>query len=97
MAAKPLRAYQVLLRPIVTEKATELVERLNCYSFRVAVNATKDEIKDAVESAWSVKVVSVRTQLVKGEAVRYRGHLAESAVVKKAYVTLSDGDRLSFF
>src|SRR5260221_2856722 len=67
-----LEPYQVVLRPLITEKATHLSERHNAYTFEVHQMATKTEIKLAVESLFNVKVADVRTQNRRGKARRYR-------------------------
>lgn len=92
-----LEPYQVLVRPLITEKGTHLVERHNAYSFEVHRQATKEQIKRAIEELFEVSVVSVRTQNRKGKSRRYRMHRATTSGWKKAIVTLSDRDRISLF
>jgi large subunit ribosomal protein L23 len=92
-----LEPYQVLLRPIITEKGTHLVERQNVYAFQVHADADKTQIKNAVESLFEVKVESVRTQNRKGKTRRYRVRKGRTSNWKKAYVKLADQDRISLF
>lgn len=87
----------IVLRPIVSEKGTHLVERHNTYAFRVHPLADKDAIKRAVEELFSVTVVSVRTQSRKGKPRRFRGRISRGKDWKKAYVTLSQADRINLF
>jgi large subunit ribosomal protein L23 len=92
-----LEAHQVVIRPLITEKGTHLVERHNTYAFEVHPLATKVEIKVAVERLFEVKVLSVNTQNRKGKPKRYRQHRGRTSAWKKAIVTLSDNDRISLF
>jgi large subunit ribosomal protein L23 len=84
------RTYEVLRRPIITEKAT-LISEHNQVSFFVAVDATKPEIKAAVEKLFAVKVKAVNTLRQKGKIKRFRGRLGQRAAQKKAIVTLAEG------
>ena len=71
-----LDPYQVVLRPLVTEKGTHLSERHNAYTFEVNAQATKTDIKKAVEELWDVRVVGVRTQNRIGKQRGHKVHLA---------------------
>lgn len=92
-----LEAHQVVLRPLITEKGTHLVERHNAYTFEVHPTATKEEIKVAVEHLFDVKVIDIRTQNRIGKTRRYRNHRGKVRDWKKAIVTLSDNDRIAMF
>lgn len=92
-----LENHQVVLRPLITEKGTHLVERHNTYSFEVHPQANKTQIKKAVEELFEVKVLSVRTQTRPGKTRRYRGRMGQTSGWKKAIVTLSDADRIALF
>ena len=92
MAATP-RHYDTILSPVITEKATLLSEH-NKVVFLVAVDASKDEIAAAVEELFKVKVVKVNTLNVKGKTKRFRGHLGRRSDVKKAIVTLAEGQSI---
>ena len=84
------RAYEVLRRPIVTEKST-LGSEHGQVSFEVAIDATKPEIKAAVEQLFKVKVKAVNTLRQKGKTKRFRGRLGQRSDVKKAFITLEAG------
>ena len=92
-----LRPHQVVLRPLITEKATHLSERHNAYTFEVNPLATKTEIKRAVEALFNVKVADVRTQNRRGKARRYRLKVGRMRNWKKAIVALHDDYRIDFY
>lgn len=85
-----IKAYDVIVAPIITEKSTEASEH-NQVVFRVANRATKPEIKDAVELLFNVKVKAVNTLNRKGKVKRFRGRPGRQSDVKKAIVTLEEG------
>jgi large subunit ribosomal protein L23 len=85
--------YRIILSPIITEKATIISEH-NQVTFKVALEATKPEIKVAVEGLFDVKVKAVNTIVQKGKVKRFRGHLGKRSDFKKAIVTLVDGDSI---
>lgn len=87
------RLYEVLRAPIVTEKATMASEH-NQVVFKVPVDATKFEIKAAVEDLFKVKVRSVNTILVKGKTKRFRGQMGRRNDFKKAMVRLAEGQSI---
>ena len=87
------RHYDTIVSPVITEKATMLSEQ-NKVVFRVARDATKPEIAEAVETLFKVSVVKVNTLNVKGKTKRFRGHLGRRSDVKKAIVTLADGQSI---
>ena len=78
--------FEVIRSPVITEKATLMTERSQV-AFRVAVDATKPEIKAAVEGLFGVKVVAVNTLVQKGKTKRFRGRPGVRSDVKKAYVS----------
>ena len=90
------RLYQVLLGPQISEKATMLGERLNQVVFRVASDATKPEIKAAVEKLFEVEVQGVRVLNVKGKEKRMGRITGRRSGWKKALVSLKPGQELSF-
>jgi len=92
-----LDSHQVVLRPLVTEKGTHTSERYNQYPFEVHPQATKTDIKKAVEELWSVRVVKVRTQTRKGKPRRHKMSHGYRRDWKKAIVELHDDDRIAFF
>jgi large subunit ribosomal protein L23 len=87
------RLYQVIVSPLVTEKATRLNE-LSQVTFRVALDATKPEIKAAVERLFSVTVEGVNTVVMKGKTKRFRGREGRRSDWKKAIVKLQAGQSI---
>ena len=91
-----MHLYEVLRRPLLTEKGTALQAR-NKYVFEVAGGASKQQIEQAVEKAFKVKVTAVNVMTVPGKARRMRGREVLSPSWKKAIVTLKQGDKIGFF
>ncbi len=85
--------YNVILSPVITEKST-LISEHNQVAFKVAIDATKADIKSAVEALFKVKVTGVNTMRVKGKVKRFRGHLGKRSDWKKAIVTLAEGQSI---
>ena len=95
------RLLQVLLSPVVSEKSTYVGEKHNQYTFRVAADATKSEIKAAVEMLFSKKdaaleVIGVRVANVKGKEKRFGRFIGRRRNWKKAYVSLAAGQEINF-
>ena len=90
------RLAQVLVAPIVSEKATQVAEKHNQVLFKVLRDATKPEIKAAVELMFKVEVASVQTVNQKGKTKRFGGRIGRRDHVKKAYVSLKPGQELNF-
>lgn len=90
------RIYKVLLGPHISEKATVVAEEHGQYVFRVATDATKLEIKKAVEQLFEVSVDAVRTAVVKGKTKRTRFGMGKRSNWKKAYVSLAQGQEIDF-
>ncbi|MFC1544056.1 50S ribosomal protein L23 [Gemmatimonadota bacterium] len=91
------RAQEIIIRPLITERAAVLTEQENKIVFQVAVDANKKEIKEAVESLFEVTVKAVRTMTVKGKLKRMGRFEGRRPTWKKAIVTLAEGDTLDFF
>ncbi len=87
------RMYQTILSPLITEKATALSEQ-NQVVFKVGIDATKPEIKAAVEGLFNVKVLAVNTIVVKGKTKRFRGRVGQRSDWKKAMVRLAEGQSI---
>ena len=87
------RHYDVILAPHITEKATLLSEN-NGVVFKVSGEATKPQIKEAVEALWGVKVTGVNTIVQKGKTKRWKGRPYKRSDIKKAIVTLAEGDSI---
>lgn len=90
------RLMKVLVGPIVSEKSTMIGEKPQQYSFVVVPDATKNEVKAAVELLFGVKVDAVRILNLKGKTKRAGGMLGKRSDVRKAYVTLTAGQDLNF-
>ena len=86
-------SYDIIRRPIITEKAT-LSSENNTIAFEVSIKSTKKQIKVAIENLFNVKVESVNTLIVKGKVKRFRGKLGKRRDLKKAYVTLLEGNTI---
>ncbi len=92
MSVKP-EHYDLIRKPVITEKATMASEG-GAVVFEVAMDATKPQIKDAVETLFNVKVKAVNTTITKGKVKRFRGRPGRRRDVKKAYVTLVEGSTI---
>jgi len=88
-----IKHYDVILAPVITEKAS-LGGEFNQVTFKVAIDASKPEIKAAVEALFDVKVKKVNTLRQQGKIKRFRGVLGQRAEYKKAMVTLADGSHI---
>jgi large subunit ribosomal protein L23 len=88
-----LQAYDVILSPVITEKSSEASES-NQVVFRVRLDATKPQIKHAVEKLFGVKVVAVNTLTRKGKTKRFRGIEGRQKNMKKAVVKLAEGEKI---
>jgi len=87
------RHYDVIRAPHITEKSTQASEQ-NAVVFKVAIDATKPQIKEAVEAIYEAKVVNVNTAIVKGKTKRWRGKPYKCNDVKKAIVTFAQGEMI---
>ena len=92
-AAPDARHYDIVLAPHITEKSTMLSET-NAVVFRVASKATKPEIKAAIEALFNVKVTNVNTIVSKGKTKRWKGKPYQRSDVKKAIITLAEGQSI---
>jgi large subunit ribosomal protein L23 len=97
VAGIELRPYQIVLRPLVTEKGTHQSTRYNAYTFMVNPLATKPQIAAAVKELFNVRVEAVRTQNRKGKVARSRSGVGKQSDWKKAIVTLNEEDKIDFF
>lgn len=94
--AKELHHYQVILRPLITEKATILAGE-GKYAFEVDRRANKHQIRDAVTRAFNVRVLKVHTMNVRGKTRRTGRRITRTRDWKKAIVTLAEGDKIELF
>lgn len=92
MSARP-EHYDVIRRPVITEKAT-MASESGAVVFEVAIDAHKPQIKEAVEALFGVKVSKVNTVVTSGKRKRFRGRPGVRSDVKKAYVTLEEGNTI---
>ena len=92
MTVKP-EHYDLIKKPIITEKAT-MASEAGAVVFEVAMDATKPQIKTAVEEVFGVKVKAVNTTITKGKAKKFRGRAGERSDKKKAYVVLEEGNTI---
>ena len=90
-------AHDLILAPVVSEKSYELIENNNTYTFEVDPRANKEEIRDAVATVFDVKVVRVNTMNRKGKTKRTGYKLGKRKDVKRALVTLAEGDSIDLF
>ena len=87
------RAYAIIKSPVITEKAT-MGSQEGKVTFRVSIDASKPEIKQAIERLFEVKVTDVNTSILKGKVKRFRNTMGKRSDVKKAVVTLAEGQTL---
>jgi len=92
-----MNPYQVLVRPILTEKSGYQADALSKYTFEVDTRATRMDVKRAVEKAFDVSVTKVNIMLVPGKTRRWGRRLGTSSGWKKAVVTLAEGDSIQLF
>lgn len=86
--------YDILRYPVLTEKSTQNLEKANAYVFVVDINATKHDVKNAVERVFGVKVAKVNTIVRKGKVRGFRGKYGKKADIKRAIVKLNAGDKI---
>ena len=91
-----MNSFDILRRPVITEKSTYMQEKSR-YAFEVSPQATKHQIKRAVEEAFEVKVVKVNTMNVRGKSKRYGARITAKPSWKKAIVTLAPGNTITIF
>ena len=92
-----MNPYDVLVRPLLSEKSNQLREAANKYSFEVAIKATKTDVKKAVEAMFEVQVADVQTLVTRGKMRRRGNHITKSSNWKKAVVTLPTGAKIGLF
>ena len=87
------RAYDIIKKPITTEKST-ILQQYNQYSFVVSKNCNASEIKDAIEKIFKVKVIKVNTSILRGKGKTFKGQYGFRKDTKKAIVTLNEGNTI---
>jgi large subunit ribosomal protein L23 len=90
-------AHDIILAPVVSEKSYDLIERNNTYTFEVDPRANKEQIRDAIEKVFDVRVVRVNTMNRKGKVKRTGYKLGKRKDIKRAVVTLATGDSIDLF
>jgi large subunit ribosomal protein L23 len=90
-------AYDVILAPVVSEKSYDLIEKNNTYTFEVDPRSNKEQIKYAIEKVFGVKVLRVNTMNRKGKVKRTGYKLGKRKDIKRAVVTLAEGDSIDLF
>jgi large subunit ribosomal protein L23 len=88
---------EILLKPLITEKASKASEKFNRYGFVVALSANKNNIKEAVEKLYDVKVLKIVTSVRPGKSKRRGANSFKTSKVKNAFVQLSEGQKIEFF
>ncbi len=92
-----LQPHHVLIRPLVTEKGVHRATRNNQYAFQIHREATKTDVRKAIETLFDVKVEKVRTQTRKGKSRRFKQRIGTTKAWKKAIVQLHEDHRIDFF
>lgn len=92
-----MNLYNVLVRPVLSEKSNEVRENCGKYTFEVNLKSTKEDVQRAVEKIYNVKVTGVQTLITRGKIRRRGMHLAMDSKSKKAIVTLAEGAKLPLF
>ena len=87
----------ILVKPVLTEKLSVATENYNTYGFKVDLKANKNQIKQAVETLYNVKVLSVRTSVLPGKMKRAGRHTFKSSKTKKAFVKIAEGQTIEFY
>ena len=90
------RIHQIILAPVVSEKSTRVAEKQNQAVFKVALDAEKPEIKQAIETLFKVTVTGVQTLVVKGKSKRFGRFEGKRSDWKKAYISLAEGQEIDF-
>jgi len=89
--------YQIVIKPLVTEKGTTMLSEGNWVTFKVHTDANKIEIRDAIQKIFTVSVLRVNTQIVRGKRKRFGKTVGHSKAWKKAMVQLKEGDKIEIF
>lgn len=92
-----MQMQEVLLKPLITEKASAGSDKFNRFGFVVSLGANKNQIKSAVEKLYDVKVLNVKTSINPGKLVRAGKSVKKTPKTKKAFVQLKEGQRIEFF
>ncbi len=88
---------EVILKPLITEKSSVANEAFNRFGFLVNLKASKNQIREAVETLYNVKVLNVKTNIAPGKVKRAGKGVKKTSKIKKAYVQLGEGQKIEFF
>ena len=89
--------YQIVIKPLVTEKGTTMLSEGNWVTFKVHTDANKIELRDAIQKIFTVSVLQVNTQIVRGKRKRFGKTVGHSKAWKKAMVRVKEGDKIEIF
>lgn len=92
-----MNPYQIIKRPLITEKTSLSREANNCYAFEVDRRANKIQIRQAIEKIFGVKVIDINTTVLPGKTRRFGAHLSAKRSWKKAIAKLKEGDRIEIY
>lgn len=92
-----MNPFQILSKPLLSEKSTLVRESLKQYTFKVDLRSTKNDVRKAIETVYGVKVVKVQTLITRGKVVRKGNNVSLTGKTKKAVVTLAEGAKLPLF
>jgi large subunit ribosomal protein L23 len=92
-----MNPFQILSKPVLSEKSTLVRESLKQYTFKVDLRSTKNDVRKAIESVYGVKVAKVQTLITRGKVVRKGQHVSLTSKTKKAVITLVEGAKLPLF
>lgn len=87
----------ILVKPLLTEKTTQATEAFNTYAFQVGLKANKNQVKEAVEKLFDVKVQSVRTSILPGSIKKAGKKVKKTSSIKKAFVTIAKDQKIELF
>lgn len=88
---------EIIVKPLITEKTSVATDKYNRYGFVVQTWANKNQIRDAVEKLYDVKVLDIKTNVAPGKLRRFGTAVKKTSKVKKAFVRLKDGQKIEFF
>lgn len=92
-----MNPFQVLSKPVLSEKSTSVRDNLNQYTFKVDLRSNKNDVRAAIESMYGVKVAKVQTLITRGKVVRRGNNVSMTSKTKKAVITLVEGAKLPLF
>jgi len=88
---------EILVKPLITEKVSEISDKFNRYAFVVNLKANKNQVRDAIEKLYDVKVLNVKTSILPGKLKKVGRTVKKTSKTKKAIIQLKDGQKIEFF